>query len=101
VLTVMIFNVIIDVIKMQIKHVIILNLIISATTAARDVDARCRASTCVMVRYNCVKMTLKSNLSWLRCMHDVRQRAATCAMWMQRCFTCVWLERQRASTYVC
>jgi len=58
-----IIYVIIYVIKMQIKHVIISNLIMAATTAAMDVDARCRESTCVMVRYNCAKMTLKSNLS--------------------------------------
>jgi len=33
-------------------------------------------------------------------LHDIRQRAATCSMSMQRCFTCIWLERQHASTDV-
>ena len=54
----MIFSVIIYVIKMQIKHVIISNLITGCYYCG---NGHCRASTCVMVRYNCVKMTLKSN----------------------------------------
>jgi len=56
----MIFSVIIYVIKMQIKHLIISNLIIGCYYCG---NARWYASIYVMVRYNCVKMTLKSNLS--------------------------------------
>jgi len=56
----MIFSVIIYVIKMQIKHLIISNLIIGCYYCG---SRRCRASARVMVRYNCVKMTLKSNPS--------------------------------------
>ena len=59
-LMLMIFSVIIYVIKMQIKHVIISNLIIGCYYWG---NVHCCASTCVMVRYNCVKMRLKSNLS--------------------------------------
>ena len=72
---VMIFSVIIYVIKMQIKHVIISNLIIGCYYWG---NVHCCASTCVMVRYNCVKMRLKSNLSWfVHCTTSVngRQRA--------------------------
>jgi len=56
----MIFSVIIYAIKMQIKHVIISNLITGCHYCG---NGCCRASTCVMVRYNCVKMTPKSNPS--------------------------------------
>jgi len=56
----MIFSIIIYVIKMQIKHVIISNLISGCYYCG---NARWSASMCVMVRYNYVKMTLKSNLS--------------------------------------
>jgi len=75
---------------------------LAATTAATHVDARCHASTCVMVRYNCDKMTLKSNLV-LIC---VARRPATRnsvhnvnATVLYRC-ACVWLERQCTSTRV-
>jgi len=71
----MIFSVIIYVIKMQIKHMIISNLITGCYYCG---NGRCRASTCDMVRYNCVKMMPKSHSSWsVRCTTsgNARQRA--------------------------